>query len=188
MNWSVYLYQLALTLASIPAIAAIVWFIGKRIIDRWFKAREQAYEQELKIASQRDNIRFSKLHEDRAQVIKELYTKLVDFRNSGSMHMIVPKDAGFKKLFYEHFTELTSYFQRHKIYFSEPVCELIDKLSVEMQIAVSDQYVQQAREAKGEQLQKEDLDKKWPVIQKMLPDLLKQIEKEFRQLLGVDEK
>ena len=63
MNWLDFSEQLAVSLITIPILTSGFVYLAKSIIDRWFKTWEQAYDNKLKFLSNRDNVRFSNLHQ-----------------------------------------------------------------------------------------------------------------------------
>jgi len=192
MDWQAYLAQLGIIVTAVPCIGAFSYFTGKAIIDRWFKAREQSYQFELDRLSKRDEIRFSTLHAKRAEVIGIFYQRLAVLNDSGRnvIHIKRNPDA-IQKCFLDSLDDVTSEFSLHRIYFSISLCGKIQEFITRIRnvgyvrialrdLAESNNDSKELQEAAGEDLKM--------VIDKEIPILLRAVETEFRQLLGVEDK
>jgi hypothetical protein len=176
---------LAISIISIPSLAALVWFIGKRIIDRWFEARGQAYEHELMIVSQRDNIRFSKLHEMRAQVMAKVYKRFVALQHDGMTHLSNGTQIEIAKVeaLVSEIKSVLHEVLENRIYFTEDLSALMVKFLFEFHTLA------QERLSDKMNLPNSDIMSKWLThwlkLSKEIPDILDSIGDEFRTLLGV---
>jgi hypothetical protein len=191
MDWTTFLVQFSIAFVSIPALAAIVWFIGKRIIERWFEARSEAYKAELDMLTKRDEIRFSKLHEVRAEHIRELYVKLKDFYYRASE--FVPgyhSDKDKQSAAFTALSDATLYLDKNKIYFSKKHSDLMEGFIKEIRETVFGKMVdsQVVGTPAYHSEVTERLKQRWGKLQKDFPAILEIIENEFRELLGVEAK
>ncbi len=144
-----------------------------------------------------EKIKFSKLHEERAKVIKELYEKLVDFENS-MISLTKPiqwieelKEKEKLKISSKKGNEFENYCKKNKIYFDGELCEILDEISKEMKKSWTDFYVYPGER---ETLSKEEISKKWEIrisawrrIHLKVQPLKDKLEEEFRKMLGVKE-
>ncbi len=174
-----------------------LYFIGKLVIERWFKAREQAYEYELRILSQRDNIRYSKLHEDRAKVIFEAHQLLVAI--SGLLPLYLNKknaDDQDRDLVFEAVNRLVHFVDENEIYFSESLAKKLSDLSHQLQGVGFSAYLSHAmRPEEGHKYFERNnamAEAATNYLKKLLDGelspLISAVKAEFRALLGVDDK
>ncbi|MFQ5353733.1 MAG: hypothetical protein ACE5DR_02195, partial [Thermodesulfobacteriota bacterium] len=64
-------------LSGAGIVSAALAYIAKRIIDTFLASRIENYKSNLEKIAIEHEIRFQQLHTERAQVIKELYEKIV---------------------------------------------------------------------------------------------------------------
>jgi len=117
-------------LGVITVSAGALTLISRYAIKQYFEKRLESYRTEL----EKEKIQYSELHEQRGQVIAKLYEKLGEFEED--MRSLVkpfqatgeePQDEKLKKAA-ESGEEFRKYFKKNRIYFSEDVCETMDKL------------------------------------------------------------
>jgi hypothetical protein len=140
-------------------------------------------------------IRFSKLHSDRADVIRELYSKLVNMEKSlrSYMNRVQYKNAPSEKEQQEMAAKDTgnfiTFFDENRIFFDTNVCDLIEKIYEECRKAWIDFHIYsdvthlpQVIQSKKAELQLDAYNS----IKEKFPELRKKLEDEFRKLLGVE--
>ncbi|HAY15228.1 MAG TPA: hypothetical protein DCY02_12280, partial [Armatimonadetes bacterium] len=76
MNWSQFFAQLVMQLAVSSLTLAAVAYLAKALIAQQLAKDLEAFKRQLAIEAERDRIRFSKLHERRAEIIEKLYQQL----------------------------------------------------------------------------------------------------------------
>ncbi|EOO10312.1 hypothetical protein IAW_01119 [Bacillus cereus str. Schrouff] len=161
----------------------------------------EQYKAELQKINNRHHITFSKLHVDRAETIKNLYVKLVKVYDT-SMEVlgydgIVTHSIGnsidpsemrhLASSLQQDAKGLKDYFYDNRIYFSEEICELLDKILGKLYIipfVLSGYNHEWMQEIEG---WREEVDKIPKEILSDIPELQRTLEKEFRKLLGVIE-
>ncbi len=146
------------------------------------------------------NIRFSKLHQDRALVIKELYHKIIELQSAMTvftrrMHPII-EDANKEKeeridRVNKGFMDFVNFYTPNRIYFEKELVEKLDNLSNEYRdkgwdFGYMSKYLSDSNMPK-ELL--EEYSEKTKEISKFVieefPKVIHEIEEEFRELLGV---
>ncbi|HHZ5402540.1 TPA: hypothetical protein ACWJ98_000337 [Bacillus cereus] len=161
----------------------------------------EQYKAELQRMNNKHNITFSKLHVDRAETIRHLYTKLVKLQDSSmellgydgildrsigkSMNPSEMQNAVAKT--YQDASELKEYFYDNQIYFSEDICELLEKILGKMYpilLTLSGYEHQWVQATDGWE---ENVKVIPEIILSEIPKLQRNLEKEFRKLLGVIE-
>lgn len=190
-------------------LAAVAWLVRSlvaHVLSRdieLFKERLQAQSavqlerlrHELRLVAAEHEKRIHLLQERRAHTIAELHSKIMDFLAAAESFASLMEYSGEPskrekaRLLDEKAGEFHKYFLRNRIYFSEDVCEKVETLfrevhdsSVGLSIWLAKgekgagDYSTQINEAWGEA---------WRAMKDKVPPLVKAIEAEFRELLGV---
>jgi hypothetical protein len=149
---------------------------------------------ELRISEAEYGKRSTLLQEKRANLIDELYKKLIDYLAAAeSFSSIIewggePTKEEKAGVLAEKSSELFVFFLRHRIYFSAALCDQIQHLYNTVRVPTTQYRVWLAAvrnsDNSGGKFQ-ESWDKAAQTIQKDVPPLMSAIEDEFRALLGV---
>jgi hypothetical protein len=190
-------------------LAGIAWLI-KSMINNFLSKNIEAYKLNLKSNSEitieelknelrrksfENEIMFERLHQKRANIIADLYSKLVisvqsvesflaPFEYSGAP----TKNEKYKKTVND-LINFINFFERNRIYFSENLCILIDDFIHKTKDPTFEfaSYLNLA-EADAED-RKEKLkvwSKTWKSVDSIIKPAKEIIEKEFRSILGVN--
>lgn len=176
---------------SAALFAAVAW-LARSVVKHFLDKDLANFKLSLERATYEHQIRFSKLHEIRAQIIAELYGRLFEF------HWAV---CGFLRDFHKanhdaqkiqdldaKSYEFKDYFDKHRIYFTENICSKIDELVNALYSAYvpltaidpdTDHYDKQLRK---------DWDRCAKIVQEKYPAIRESLESDFRKILGVTEK
>lgn len=161
----------------------------------------EQYKAELQRMNNKHNITFSKLHIDRADTIRHLYIKLVKLQDSsmellgydGILNRTIGKSMNPSEMqnavakTYQDASELKEYFYDNQIYFSEDICELLEKILGKMYpilLTLSGYEHEWVQETDSWE---ENIKVIPEIILSEIPKLQRNLEKEFRKLLGVIE-
>jgi hypothetical protein len=164
-------------------ISAAGWLTQSIIMHRLSKDVET-----FKSSLREHEIRFSRLHEKRAEVIAELYSHLTD--SVESIDLLYPSWAPInllhdeKKLIqmaHDKSYKLISYFDKNRIYFSEELVALIDIFAKDLR-----EHVFRFELFKLDEKEKVNFDQAMKNVKEQIPQAMKVIEAEFRILLGVN--
>ncbi|MGH0522467.1 hypothetical protein [Bacillus toyonensis] len=159
----------------------------------------EEHKTELQQLTNKHQIIFNKLHENRAETIKNLYSKFVDLENKMISLTKLFQAVGEKSMEEKaneassSYWEFLSFYSVNRIYFSEDLCKLIDKIEAEIRGTLIDTGVYELNKIKsgpGNNVSLEQMEiwrKNWARIEKDVPELKNSLEKEFRKLLGVIE-
>jgi hypothetical protein len=213
MNWSAYFAQLGIILLSVPSIGIFSYYIGKAIIDRWFKAREQDYQhrlqaqenehkhrldilkethiESLRQLSKRDEIGFTKLHEIRAEHIANLYDKVLELYWVGTEFLPGNHPKSVKQEEFFNQVKVTWFaIEKTKIYFTKEQAKKFIAFVQEIRSMGIDRMVASenfSSEMPHAQLAAtEDNIKRWKKLQDTIPKMLESIEDDLRLLLRVE--
>jgi hypothetical protein len=157
--WELVKYTIAVLSSSAITVVVVGWLARTFIKHRFlieieshkgriakdlelFRAKLQADTEksitgtrhQLELLASEHNIRFGKLHEKRANVIEELYSKLDDAIGAVKRFLALFDRAGVPKeelgrTAMQKWIDFTKYYQKHKIYFNDGLCEKIDIIS-----------------------------------------------------------
>ena len=192
---------------TIAGLSGAIIFIGRRVIDKTLEAGLENYKfildkdleshkANLQIIGLEHQISYNKLHEERGQSIKELYSLLVDLQNNLKYYTSIfqgpdwTTDQEREKNSIDTFNKLSNYFQKNRIYYPDNICLLVDELLpncweiiVKMSLAKNKGL---DASTGTERIEAKD---KWLIINKIveteIEDAKNKIEKEFKKLLGV---
>lgn len=164
------------------------------------KAELQGHLEGVRAGYQRfldeNQIRFSRLHADRAAAIKELYTRVAALENALSVmvHPVQPSSNGIqnthKQTALKSYTELQNYFCENRIFFSEEDADVIEKL-LETAEKVFCDYTTYDQSSDTTPRDKEDQRQlrleSYNAMCHQFPPLRASLEKHFREALGLVE-
>ena len=154
----------------------------------------EQFKSALELTAFEHQTRFIKLHEKRADIIGEMYGKIVDLYETASIFVRsfqsvnTTRKQEFRKELWHSADEFKSYFNKHRIYFNEDVCKVIESLNDKLSEACSAlAFISQ--EGAAVEISNENLFKLWDkgmtVLEKDAPNIKNALESEFRELLGV---
>lgn len=82
----------------------------------------------LQMSALEHQVRFSKLHERRAEVVAELYKLLLEAHSAGWNFILNnPRSPNEEDRAREKFRELCNFIDINRIYLPTPICDLLDK-------------------------------------------------------------
>ena len=189
-------------------VAALTWLL-KSLIAHLLKKDIATYKTELK--SQADSalkdleaslkihhieheIRFSKLHSTRAEIIAEIYEKLAIAYSRTSSYAAPyefegePDRAEKLQLAMDSVIDLFKLFDRKRIYLSEELCSKLEEYINELRSPIIDLTTYQNIDSQDQRIISEKIQvmrSAWKKVEKDIPLLRKALEKEFRNILGV---
>jgi len=143
----------------------------------------------LQLIATEHQIQFAKLHEKRALVIAELYTRLVETRRTSGEFIFGDVQSPERSAkAQETVWDLYRFIELNRIYLPETVCALVEKFEskLRMSILYVNSYwtrIKNPTPQTEEQRNKVLLDA-CEVLETELPKLLKELETDFRKLLG----
>lgn len=151
---------------------------------------------DLRAVAFEHEIRFARLHERRAEVIAELYARLVETENAfESLTFPVPLVVGRGEP-YDMLSEalrcastLRNCFYENRIYFDENLCAEIDGFMQNLYRALRHPWLHGAFKDEdfgaGAEERKKTAEEARKIVNEYMPRILSQIEKSFREMLGV---
>lgn len=151
-------------------------------------------QSSLQLVQLEHQVRFAKLHENRAEIIAETYSKLVKLQKTTSdfVHMYQrvndSKNKENIKQLWDAADDFKEYFEKHRIYFNPNTCSEIDDLTQALSKACSNLviFIQDAGAIKltTDQIWNE-WNKAMTIIDSDVMKIKNSLEGSFRELLGV---
>ena len=189
------------TLGLAIIASGLVGFVARSLITHFFNKdletykanlqREQALSlAQLERAALEHQVRFTRLHETRAEVIAGIYRRLAQaqrcfealvspFQHAGSPdtndRLRSAQDAG---------NEFIQYFDENQIYLDKDTCQLIAVFNEEMRNSFITFWVfvvQQQGQPTADQVEK--WSEAWKILREKVPPIRKAIEDKFREML-----
>lgn len=152
-------------------------------------------KSDLQLRTIEHQVRFSRLHEKQATVIADVYAHLVEtlWEAESFLSPVEWNGEPSKKEKYatsiNKIIELFRYFDKHRIYLPEHLCDILDQLITEIRGHVTKYgvYLTWDDSSLQEHTRKEKYDAwigGWEAIRTQIPEVRKKLEDEFRTLLG----
>jgi len=212
---------------STSVITAGLIYLAKLIIDKFAEARFEKYKaslqnetenfrhnlnfeaekfrHELNTTATEHQIRYSKLYEERGQVIKSIYNLLLELENSLAKLTTMfqgpewTTDTERDKVVTENIQKLRSYLEQNRIFFSEALCSKIEailsdahKITVDMYTAKRTEIMNDNYNKRGHILGEQALLKPLEIwrelddkVQRDIKAARLDLAQEFRTLIGV---
>lgn len=209
INWQ----EVITTVGSTAVISALflsaVTFLTKSVINHLltrdaekFKAQLKAdadieiekLKNSLQMVAVEHQVRFSKLHEKRAEIIADLYARLVEAERIGDHFVKVDSwDDEKRRESYEathqNLLELYYFVEKHSLYFPKPVCDLLTNFVADIRSNVIGMHVYARIDPTN--IHQGLIEERVRIVkqafesfQDQIPAARKALESEFRTILG----
>lgn len=173
-------------------IAALAWLARSIVLHVLSKDLEK-FKHSLQMEAAQFKTTWDLLHAKRAELIAELYGKLVDFNEAAKSFTSVaeysdePNKEKKYALYQQKASEFHTCFVRNRIYFTERTCHKIDDLFKKIEGASQgfNFWSAQGKHAAAERKADEAWSKAWKTVTEEAPPLMASMEEDFRTLLGV---
>ena len=199
---------LAFISGSTIIIAAVAWltksiithFLSKDVENFKIKIKAETdrnieeLKSALKMTALEHEVRFRRLHEKRAEVIAEIYKKMIDAHFATSSFVArgeyenEPNKKEKFKILEEKISEFLEYYGKFKIYLNTDLCEGIEKFAQELRgpALTLNMFINNPDEGTLGKIKQESWTEAWiKVNDTIVPQARRELEQEFRKLLGV---
>jgi hypothetical protein len=200
MNWNTILT----TLGSIGIGAGALAWLVKKFLSQLLEKDIEKFKSTLQFEAQKQLIEYGSLHKRRAELISELYEKLsqVDLaaqllpwqlqlreykEEYGQQNKLLLEQHEKEKVedLSSKWRDMSQFYTKNKIYFNPAVCELIDKFQT-LTGFISVNYENVAfKDDDGNLYVNPNVKRVWDAAHQSLPEAKLNLEKEFREILGV---
>ncbi|MFA6525648.1 MAG: hypothetical protein WCT33_05285 [Patescibacteria group bacterium] len=174
-------------------LAFLIKSITKHFLDKDF----EKYKLELNQLLEENKIRFSKLHEERAEVIKNVYQKL-DRSIDSTQSLINPvqwsgekTSEEKKKIAVEYANDFIRYYSENKIFFSNETCQILDDITEQLKDTFKKYWAKELFEKSSSEGKNfgtrsiESWEQAWEKIKTNVPEAQSRLADDFRRILGV---
>lgn len=130
MQWN----QIIESLGGMAVFGAVAAYLGRIGLDAFVSGRIESYKKNLERIAVEHDVRFKRLHTERADIIKCFYeklSKLDEVLSSALAPFQLAQDAPLVEkveLMAKHFNETRDYFVPRRIFFDEQTCEQVDRV------------------------------------------------------------
>lgn len=177
--------------SSIVAITGLLGYIARNIIKLVIDKDLERFRNELKMTVFEHQIVYSKLHNDRAEVIRELYTKITRMERAMNDLAVYATEEKVEKAL-DKVLDAKYYFEENKIFFEPEVSNTVEEIIGATHNAYFEviwNYEHQLHEIHDERTREQTLNKwlgGWKRIKDKVPELKNELETKFRDLLGAN--
>lgn len=189
---------------SVGFVTGAIVYLFKTFFEKWIENKKVEHQQELQLQleafriekeeiSEQNKVRFSRLHEEKLIVIKELYKQIVDINVVAdiyikkAMEFAKVRGTNYDSKFYEEqefalsvLKDYTLYSERNMIYFEEEFAKELQSFNdiVHMMMRVVSFTIENKLEFKSKD------DEVIENYRRIMPLIKKGLEKRFREILG----
>ena len=186
---------------SAGVISAIIVFLSQSIWGHWLNRDLEKYKNLLAETVKQNEIKFSKLHHDRAEILRELYSRLIDLIDdlkdmvricSDWNHIFDLNDKQTSIDNYKNeYTAFFSFVHKNRIFFNKNTCALLEKIEQVLispfnEIISTDCGVELSPTTKSRLIFQGWAEYANDMLELELLDLKLILENEFRNMLGIN--
>lgn len=193
--------ELLKNLINSATILALLGFLGKKVIETYLDKRMEQHKQKLNqdietvknklnMMATEHQIRYSKLHEERAEIIKQLYSSITLYESYLRSYIRVINDSEFhersedwKGGITKSLPAILKLYNYNKIYFNKMTCKTLDEFLIKagditrkvMELDSIEKF------SNDPQIQNE----LQTIVEEWILPLKESLEQDFREQLGV---
>jgi len=195
------LESLGILSGGIIIIITILGYFGQKLFSQFLDKKIESYKTELLLISTKYQIQFTKLHNERAEVIKNVYTRVVSINQGilrfNSLNFSSKNDIALINETFDSYWTLRNDFEINKILFDKELGNIITDLLAKYKACVfnyrriieMESTKQNPLYQTGNSYRSEVIEKKWNEIENLIknhiPPILDKLDDQFRELLGV---
>jgi len=183
-------WQQLITIILTPtlSVAALAWIL-KSLFSSGLQRDLERYKKELDAKQFEHQTRFSLIHQKRAEVISELYSRLAQSKTRLGELVAIFQPGGQsltekRKITAETYNDACSYFQERRIFLPEEIAENVDALLE----AIREAFIEFDTAQMGNEEYKPDNTGLWiqsfNKVREKIPPLMKKMEEQFRIEIG----
>jgi hypothetical protein len=198
MDWNEFWAGLIANVFSAVTIVAVLGFLGKVLIDNYssrtlekYKSRldkeTETYKMHLSNLAEEFKVKFNKLHQERADIIKEFYIGLVNFQDNLRGYILYLKNPETSLALkncgdnlQNNIKHITDIYRFNRIYLANNTCVLVDELLNEG-FGLTFKAINQAND-----LSEDDLEMIKTSVEKKIMPMKENLEQEFKSILGAE--
>ena len=141
MQWTEILTAIGITSLSSLTIVLVIGFVGKKILEEYFESTKEirmleldkeleSFKDSLTNTAQERKTKYSILQIERANVIKELFSRLVslEIKINSVISPFNPHEKGELDEVNNSFFMFSTYYKCNEIYFDDETCKLFNNI------------------------------------------------------------
>lgn len=184
-------------------IVGALTYLGKKVIDNWFKAKEKSYESSIKSIADREislykaeidktslrfSVKTSGVYEKQALVFTELYGMFADLEHDAdvAINQGAPWDEKYQQFKNTHL-RLLKYWRRNRILLPDSIDALIQTLQNDTFWLVEHYGSGESRLRQGDGDGHKEQKQKTESLKESIPQIRTQLIAEFRNTIGVSD-
>ena len=179
-------------ISSAVISGALVWLI-REVVRLFFSRSLEKFKSELEKEVITHKLKYERMHSDRAEVIKQVYTRITrTHRSLGSfmsrlqlMGESTEEEKG--KIAADAANSFTEYYEENRIFIDEDLAKKIDLLSQNFRLAWIKFQTKQHLPKNSDDALKQ-WQSAWDIINEQIPPIKQEIEKDFRKIIGISNK
>lgn len=189
-----FFQKIIIDIGGLSIIVTGAAWVLRRIIDNFFSNKIEKFKHDLERENTKFKITYEKLHLERAEIIKETYKNIVLTHNSFHSYLNIFQPAGGKTEDEKrlesgnYYNEFFNFYDKNRIFFEESLALKIDKIRDKFLEAWREFELSKAVSKNDNQRDPDIWVKAWNKVNDDIPPLRKDIEIEFRKLIGIDSK
>jgi hypothetical protein len=197
INWQDVVTNIGTTAVSATVVVGAVAWVIKTAVSHRLSRQAEEFKNSLQMMALEHQVRFSKLHEKRAEVIAGVYERLVDVEKEGGRFVLVEGfDNGTERQqeawdkIRAAMLDVSLFIEKHRIYLPERICALLKTFLDIMSKNLTGVGVYSSIKspiAKTQADKQEVLAKAYEAFQSDIPAAKRALEDEFRKMLGVED-
>ena len=179
--------------------SGILAFVAKTLFEKYMKNSLEDHKHRLELISQEQQIRYSKLHNDRADVIRALYQKLVEMERSMRFYVFPAHFQGNPSREEKRAKagmaadDFFNYFYPNEIFFDDSIRDLVNEMNglyqdVWIHTTTYDKEVAESLAETHHEFNDDAVHtvmKAWETIDTKIPPLKARLKSQLQELLGV---
>lgn len=176
---------------AVGGVGFVVAYLIRKLTEQQLSKDLEEFKSDLQRATEIEKLEYTILQEKRASVISELYSLLSDFEDSARNLTLFPQlssdlpEIEKAKLVAENANKFQNYYFKHRIYFNDETCQLVEKLNNVIQGTLNTtEYQNSVLLFKNIEIDHARVPLK-TIIEEMIPSLRRNLEDIFRELLGI---
>lgn len=179
------------TLGIATIFSGALVLIVRKLIEQFFSKDLEKFKADLEKEIIKHKTKFETLHTERANVIKEVYKRIV--KTQRAFESLIkplqlagePSEEEKTKLLTEEFNALANYYTENRLFFNEELAQEVDKLLKKfLDIWHQWGYARNLRQMNEPNVK--EWGKAWDQVKDEIPPIKRTIENKFRDIIGID--
>jgi len=186
------LQEILNNLITVLLTSGVIVYLSKALMSNLFSKDLEKFKANIEKEAFSYRVRYEKMHSERAEVTKELYKKIVKTYRTFHSYMCPLQTSGEPSQdekggeAVKIANNFTDYYEENRIFVDEELAKKIDKLSETFKQAWNEFEIYRLSK-KNREFDLENWREAWKIISEQTPIIKKEIEDEFRKIIGIED-